>query len=673
MLLKLIRSRRLHHQVIFRFILFSLSLCIFSLQAKDDFVEDKHIEQINDIPATLLNPDIESVVFPYVAYGIGPEFMDPIQLDQIKNDSRLNLTLTKKELKFDYSNDYHGIFMRIAPQNYKFKNEHQKLLVFNNYIPGMIHIYKKKLSALDWKFVGETGSAVPYRKRLVRGLQLAIPLEADKNEDVFYFISRHSHHRFDAVARIISKEEHLREEQGRMYGYMLYIGAFLSLILYNFLIFLSLKDSIYLYYCLSGIFVFGAGTTLTGVMDFILAPFYICPSENLFIFTSLSLISSIFFASRFYNIREYSKSVTIFQNICIGLVSLNLLAYLGPWNNFFGGAYLGSIIDILIIFSIISMISGGVVSFRRGNTMAKFYLTSWMFMFFGVFMYLGHFAGILPRNFFTSHGVLWGNLLEMLIVSLGMAYKISILDREKKEALIMARGKKEYQRMVRVLLHDLSNPISLVQYYIGLKLNRPEAFKEKEEKAWDKINFGLTKLTEIIFFHREQEMQINKLTRTVVLGPVLLREVLIEVELMFEEKLEAKNIKLELVGSFDIFISAERISVINEVFNNLISNAIKFSPVGGKIMIKSDSQYSKTQVTFFNEGSGFSDDQITSFNNGDILESTAGTIGEKGTGFGLSLVRGYMNVYEGNIVIGNFIDSQNNIEGSKVLLTFKRV
>ncbi len=673
MLINLIRSRRLFSQPIFRFIFFSIGLCGFTLQANDELIEDKHIEKINDIPATLLNPDIESVEFPYVAYGIGPEFMDPIQLDQIKNDSPLKLTLTKKELKFDYSNDYHGIFIKIAPQNFKFKNEHQKLLVFNNYIPGMIHIYKKKLNALDWTFVGETGSAVPYRKRLVRGLQLAIPLEADKNEDVFYFISRHSHHRFDGVARIISREEHIREEEGKMYGYMLYIGAFLSLILYNFLIFLSLKDSIYLYYCLSGIFVFGAGTTLTGVMDFILAPFYICPSENLFIFTSLSLISSIFFASRFYNIREYSKSITIFQNICIALVSLNLLAYLGPWNSFFGGAYLGSVVDILILFSIISMISGGVVSLRRGNTMAKFYLASWMFMFFGVFMYLGHFSGILPRNFFTSHGVLWGNLLEMLIVSLGMAYKISILDREKKEALILARGKKEYQRMVRVLLHDLSNPISLVQYYVGLRVSRPEAFKEKEEKAWDKINFGLTKLSEIIFFHREQEMQINKLTRTVVLGPVLLREVLIEVELMFEEKLEAKNIKLELLGSFDVFVSAERISLINEVFNNLISNAIKFSPIGGKITFQIDSQYSVTQVTLLNEGRGFSNEQITSFNKGDVLESTIGTSGEKGTGFGLTLVRGYMQVYEGNIELSNVIDSQNQIEGPKVLLTFKRV
>ncbi len=642
--------------------------------AKSEAQLRTEVSQLKDIPAIRFNPNIESSEIPFVGYAIGPQFRDAVSFDEQYQKGQINLKITNKEIKFGYSNEFHGLFIHLAPSDLKFSYDENKLLVFNNYIPGMIHVYRKKASDSDWQFIGETGSAVPYRKRLVKGLQLAVELESDQDESVYYFISRHSHHRFDGLGRVISLEKYKNEEQRRMFGYMIYTGALFSLIFFNLLIFISLKDPIYLYYCLSAGSVFFAGLSLTGFIDFLFSPFYICPSESLFVFTSLSLITSMYFASRFYSIRDYSKGITFYLQLCVGLVVVNLIAYLGPWNEFLGGAYLGLIIDFLILLSVIGMLAGGFISFRRGNTMAKFYLISWIFMFSGAFLYIGHFTGIIPRNFFTSHGVLWGNLLEMLIVSLGMAYKISILDREKKEALLLARGKKEYQRMVRVLLHDLTNPVSLVQYYVGLKLNRPDDFERKSSKAWDKINFGLTKLSEIISFHREQEIQINKLTRTVSLGPVLIREVLIEVELMFEEKLESKNLELILNGNLDVFVSAERISLINEVFNNLISNAIKFSPQGGKIKISVTTNYDQVSIEIVDEGVGFSDQQINLFENGDILESTIGTSGETGTGFGLSLVRGYMKVYNGKVSLYNSVGShQKKLDGAHIKLTFNRV
>ncbi len=668
----------------FKILLITLSSLLLSSQfskhvyaLENDKSEIEFIESLEEIPKTQINIDQEAIDYPYVAYGIGPEFSDPIQFEEKYNNGLEKLKLTNKELKFGYSNEYHGLFFHFAKTRNYNGNAHdleKKLLVFNNYISGMIHVYRKTVSDKDWTYVGVTGSAVAYRKRLIKGLALAVPIETDASEGVYYFLTRHSHHRFDGIARIISNERYQNEERSRMFGYLFYMGAVFSLFLFNFLIFISLKDSIYLYYCFFIVSIMLAGISLTGFIDFIFSAYHLVPSENLFVFTSLSLISSVFFASKFYNIREYSKSMTVFQNICIGLVSLNLLAYLGPWNKFLGGAYLGLIIDILILLCVISMLAGAVVSIRRGNTMAKFYIASWIFMFTGAFMYVGHFAGIFPRNFLTSHGVLWGNLLEMVIVSLGMAYKISILDREKKEALLLARGKKEYQRMVRVLLHDLSNPISLVQYYVKLKLNRPEDFESKASKAWDKISFGLTKLSEIISFHREQEMQINKLTRTVSLGPVLIREILIEVELMFEEKIDEKNLILSLEGSLDVFVSAERISLINEVFNNVISNAIKFSPIGGKIEINVHSSFDTTTIDILDQGKGLTDEQISHFHAGEIIESTAGTAGEKGNGFGLSLARGYMRVYEGEISINHRYNSNNErVNGTRIQLTFNRV
>lgn len=149
-----------------------------------------------------------------------------------------------------------------------------------------------------------------------------------------------------------------------------------------------------------------------------------------------------------------------------------------------------------------------------------------------------------------------------------------------------------------------------------------------------------------------------------------MRDAIIEVEKMFEEVLERKNLCLVLEGNLDIFISAERISLVNEVFNNIISNAIKFSPEGGKITIHAEASYNTAKVSILDEGAGLSAAQIATFEAGDILDSTIGTSGEKGTGFGLSLVRGYMNVYGGPISLTH---ENARISGAGIILTFNRV
>lgn len=457
----------------------------FASDLKDD------VELLEDIPSLRISPDPDIIQYPIVAYGIGPEFSDPIQFDEKYTAGliSLHLRLAHKELQFGYSNQYHGLFIHLDKSDPIFQHSRdrsnfteKKLLVFNNYISGLIHVYRRRKSDKHWTYIGATGSAVAYRKRLVHGLALAIPLEIDSEESVYYFISRLSHHRFDANTRIISKKRYHDEEESHMYGYMFYIGAIFSLLIFNLLIFLSIRDSIYLFYSLFAVSVMGAGLCVTGVIDFIFASFYITPSQNLFVFTSFSLTISLLFAGRFYDIKKYSKMISNYLNMCIAFILLALIAYLGPWNSFFGGAHLGQVIDSLLVVSVVGMIVGAIVSVRHGNTMAKFYIASWIFMFGGALVYILHFSGMIPRNAISVNGVLWGNLLQMIIVSLGMAYKISILDREKKHALILARGKNEYQRMVRVLLHDLANPITLVSYYVDLKRNRPDVFEKRQRR-----------------------------------------------------------------------------------------------------------------------------------------------------------------------------------------------
>jgi CheY-like chemotaxis protein len=88
-----------------------------------------------------------------------------------------------------------------------------------------------------------------------------------------------------------------------------------------------------------------------------------------------------------------------------------------------------------------------------------------------------------------------------------------------------------------------------------------------------------------------------------------------------------------------------------QVFNNLISNAIKFTKPGGEIVI-SASPSKKTRFYEFSvrdNGVGIKPENIQDLFRIDTKYSSEGTAGEKGTGLGLSIVNEIIEKHRGNI------------------------
>ena len=96
-----------------------------------------------------------------------------------------------------------------------------------------------------------------------------------------------------------------------------------------------------------------------------------------------------------------------------------------------------------------------------------------------------------------------------------------------------------------------------------------------------------------------------------------------------------------------------------QITGNLISNAIKFTPVGGKViveldlLVKSDKNILRISVT--DTGVGLNEAEIEKILNGDS-QTTTGTGGEKGYGFGLSLVKHLIEKLNGQMKIQSNID-----------------
>jgi len=94
-------------------------------------------------------------------------------------------------------------------------------------------------------------------------------------------------------------------------------------------------------------------------------------------------------------------------------------------------------------------------------------------------------------------------------------------------------------------------------------------------------------------------------------------------------------------------------SLINQVFNNLISNAIKFTKKGGSVKIFYETIANSRFLKFIvkDTGIGIKEEDITKLFNVDSKFTSEGTEGEKGSGLGLTLVKEIIDKHDGNISV----------------------
>lgn len=110
-----------------------------------------------------------------------------------------------------------------------------------------------------------------------------------------------------------------------------------------------------------------------------------------------------------------------------------------------------------------------------------------------------------------------------------------------------------------------------------------------------------------------------------------------------------KQIKFNVKVPQDLFLIADE-KLINQVLSNLINNAIKFTPEGKSITV-SAARFKKGMVEIIvsDEGTGIAEEDKDKLFKLDEKFTTKGTIGEKGTGLGLTLVKEIVEKHGGEI------------------------
>lgn len=118
---------------------------------------------------------------------------------------------------------------------------------------------------------------------------------------------------------------------------------------------------------------------------------------------------------------------------------------------------------------------------------------------------------------------------------------------------------------------------------------------------------------------------------------------------VFEPMIKSKNIELSYDLPAPLYAWAD-VDMIMTVLRNLLSNALKFTPVGGKIHLSAALFNDQVRLSVYNSGDGIPPEVEKRLFSLDPKVQRAGTRGERGTGLGLALCREFMELNNGSIV-----------------------
>lgn len=216
-------------------------------------------------------------------------------------------------------------------------------------------------------------------------------------------------------------------------------------------------------------------------------------------------------------------------------------------------------------------------------------------------------------------------------------------DRDELEKINFTKDK-----IFSIISHDLRSPIASLQGLLTL-VNDDTISKEDFKKA----SQGLEKqvyqlrnsLDELLTWARAQLHGINPVPENLEV-----REQIMKVVNVVRNPARDKRIVVTTQVEPGIRVYCDP-NMLNSILTNLVSNAIKFTPVGGAISISASKENDTVMIQVEDTGIGITAENIKKILNPSTLFTTRGTNNEKGTGLGIAMCAEFVQKNKGELDI----------------------
>ncbi len=216
-------------------------------------------------------------------------------------------------------------------------------------------------------------------------------------------------------------------------------------------------------------------------------------------------------------------------------------------------------------------------------------------------------------------------------------------------------GKQIRFQFLSVLSHELKSPINAIEGYLRIMKDKQvgdkvDDYMEMIERSMERIKGMRNLILDLLDLTRIESGKKNRDIRTIDIVEIA-KHVIDSIEPLAIQK----NIKINLNAYDSLFMQADK-SEIEIIFNNLISNAVKYNVENGSVTININKKGDIIEISVKDTGIGMSEEDIGLLFRDFVRIKNSRTKNVTGSGLGLSIAKKMVELYNGKIEVSSVPD-----------------
>ena len=267
-------------------------------------------------------------------------------------------------------------------------------------------------------------------------------------------------------------------------------------------------------------------------------------------------------------------------------------------------------------------------------------------------------------------------LMSFILTKSGYAVIKCGSGEEAVEAAVKDETKKLYEdlkvvdrmktQFLSVISHELRTPLTPIMGYVSMYLNEqfgklsPE-YKQSAEVIMKESKHLLGLIDSVLDISRIESGKTLELEKE----PILIRAMVEELIEVFKPQIDTRQLKLEVEIPPDFPTLMADPAKLLRVFTNLLGNALKFTPVGGKIKIIGITGDNTVEMRVIDDGVGIAKENLEKVFEKFYQVDSSYTRTAGGVGLGLAIAKEIVESHGGKI----WVESEGLGKGSKFCFT----
>ncbi|MNI05459.1 Sensory/regulatory protein RpfC [compost metagenome] len=438
-----------------------------------------------------------------------------------------------------------------------------------------------------YRLVRQTGDALPFDSREIRQNNYLFDLSFTADQAQTVYLRLQSEGSIQAPVTLWSSTAFLEEQPVRLYVLGLIYGVLLGMLVYNLFIYLSVRDTSYLYYIF---YIASFGMYQLSVNG--AAVQYFWPNNPWWgnAATPFFIGCAGLFGSQFA--RSFLQTATLnrwLDRLLVALIAFGALVVgLSLMTSYALALRLAT--ALALSFTVV-IFAAGIFSWWRGLRVARYFIIAWSAFLLGGIVNTLMVLGYLPNVFLTMYSSQIGSAIEVALLSLALADRINAMREQQAQTLLdagqklevlnqqLAHSNKLKDEFLATLTHELRTPMNGVIGSLELMQTvdmDPELEQYQQTAAGSARDMmrmvnGILTLTEL----QAGKLKANESTFS-------LRSVIDALRLQFEGNASGKSLdfKVDVAPGLPDRVQGDS-SKLAQCLECLLDNAIKFTRVGG--------------------------------------------------------------------------------------------